>query len=89
MRKLKGWLIPGNERGNANGIFPIARFPENQSARIDVPGGSPETGLKKPGDEVKPLKANASAPDSKGSPVEKPGRMRGSLLKTPKDQGHW
>jgi hypothetical protein len=28
MRKLKGWFIPGNERGNANGIFPIARIPK-------------------------------------------------------------
>jgi len=35
------------------------------SARMYYSGGSSETGLKKPGDEVKPLKADASAPESK------------------------
>lgn len=43
---------------------------KNKSARIQDPGGSPETGLKKPGDEEKPLKADSSAPESKEAPLK-------------------
>lgn len=38
---------------------------KSKSARVYDSGGSSETGLKKPGDEEKPLKADYSAPESK------------------------
>jgi len=65
-----------------------SQIPGAKSARVYNPGGSPETGLKKPGDEEKPLKADSSASESKEARL-KAGMNERKSYETPKDQEQW